>query len=225
MAIQKRILSTVLCLCLLCMAMLIVMRASAATTTNLPVTVSTTGKTYMYTKSGTNFTELQYGTASVDATDGTITSTSVDNGGVKFTIDTKSNKRFKLYYKEIPVTVNVPANTEFSVEFSYDFDGQHIRNKKATASVSAMIVYQGAETASNKIKFYPISASAQAYTTIDGTKADKVYGTGVNCIITGNTVRRDDNAYRERETVTQGVFYGTSTGEVDTAGKRNYTGT
>ncbi len=181
MTLRKLIMSAVLCLCLclLYTTVPVSMRADAAN--DLPVTISTTGKTYMYTKSGTNFTELQYGTASSGATAGTITSASVDNGGVKFTIDTKSNKLFKLYYKEIPVTINVPANTEFSVEFSYDFDGQHIRsNKKATANVSAMIVYQGTESASNKIKFYPISeASASAYTTINGTEADKVFGTGV----------------------------------------------
>lgn len=179
MTLWKRFLSIALCLCLCLLCTAVPIPAEAAAVTDLPISITGSPRSYQYAKSGTNLTELQYGTTTANKTAGSITTTKTSGGGTKFTIDTGQNKYFKLVYQEIPVTITVPAKTDYSVEFTYDFDGQHTRsNTRATANVSMAFIYQGENRATDKIKFYPTNGG-QVKTTIDGVEAENVYSTGI----------------------------------------------
>ena len=90
-------------------------------------------------------------------------------------LDTGYNKNFKLCYKEIPVTVTVPANTTYTVALKFALDGTYTReNKNATANASFQVVYLGdASAASKTTVFYPCTPSRNTIkTTIDGSDAN-----------------------------------------------------
>lgn len=139
MRIWKRLLNIALCLCLcLCVELLpVTARAAAA----LPVTISTSGNTYQYAKGGVNLSQLAYGTATVDKSISEVTTAPADNGGAAFTVSTGWNRNFKLIYKEIPVKVTVPANTEYTVTFSYIFSGSYHQHTGQTTAKFAAQAY------------------------------------------------------------------------------------
>ena len=97
MRIWKRLLGTALCLCLCAELLPVTARAAAA----LPVTISTSGNTYQYAKSGVNLSQLAYGTATTETPISTVT-TETGNGGTRFTLDTGWDRNFKLIYRSFP---------------------------------------------------------------------------------------------------------------------------
>ena len=136
MRIWKRLLGLALCLCLCAELLPVTARAAAA----LPVTISTSGNTYQYAESGTNPKQLAYGTKKAETPISTVT-TETGDGGTRFTLDTGWNRNFKLIYREIPVTVKVPANTEYTVTFSYIFSGSyHQHTGQTTAKFAAQAI-------------------------------------------------------------------------------------
>lgn len=164
----KRILCLALCLCVLCG--IAVAGASAAST--LPVTFSTTGEVYQYAVSKKDPDTVTYGTSSSAAGSGTAT---LSGNSIIVSLDTGYNKNFKLCYKEIPVTVTVPANTTYTVALKFALDGTYTReNKNATANASFQVVYLGdASAASKTTVFYPCTPSRNTIkTTIDGSDAN-----------------------------------------------------
>ena len=164
----KRILCAALCLCVLCG--IAVVGASAAST--LPITFSTTGEVYQYAVSKKDPDTVTYGTSSsADAGSG---SASLSGGGISVSLDTGYNKYFKLCYKEIPVTVTVPANTTYTVTFDFALNGTYTReSKRADAKASFQVVYLGdASAASKTTVFYPCTPSRNTIkTTIGGSDA------------------------------------------------------
>ena len=156
MRIWKRLLGLALCLCL-CAELLPVTARAAAT---LPVIeISTSGKTYQYAESGTNRTQLAYGTKKAETPISTVT-TETGNGGTRFTLDTGWDRNFKLIYKEIPVKVTVPANTEYTVTFSYIFNGSyHQHTGQTTAKFAAQAIYLDKNRASTDVTFYTAAGS------------------------------------------------------------------
>ena len=164
----KRILCLALCLCVLCG--IAVAGASAAST--LPVTFSTTGNVYQYAIKGKDPDTVTYGTSSSSAGSGTAT---LSGNSIIVSLDTGYNQNFKLCYKEIPVTVTVPANTTYTVALKFALDGTYTReNKNATAKASFQVVYLGdASAASKTTVFYPCTPSRNTIkTTIDGSDAN-----------------------------------------------------
>ena len=164
----KRILCLALCLCVLCG--IAVAGASAAST--LPVTFSTTGEVYQYAVSKKDPDTVTYGTSSSAAGSGTAT---LSGNSIIVSLDTGYNKNFKLCYKEIPVTVTVPANTTYTVALKFALDGTYTReNKNATAKASFQVAYLGdASAASKATVFYPCTPSRNTIkTTIDGSDAN-----------------------------------------------------
>ena len=157
-----------LCLCVLCG--IAVVGASAAST--LPITFSTTGEVYQYAVSKKDPDTVTYGTSSsADAGSG---SASLSGGGISVSLDTGYNKYFKLCYKEIPVTVTVPANTTYTVTFDFALNGTYTReSKRADAKASFQVVYLGdASAASKTTVFYPCTPSRNTIkTTIGGSDA------------------------------------------------------
>lgn len=157
-----------LCLCVLCG--IAVAGASAAST--LPVTFSTTGEVYQYAVSKKDPDTVTYGTSSSAAGSGTAT---LSGNSIIVSLDTGYSKNFKLCYKEIPVTVTVPANTTYTVALKFALDGTYTReNKNATANASFQVVYLGdASAASKTTVFYPCTPSRNTIkTTIDGSDAN-----------------------------------------------------
>ena len=156
MRIWKRLLGTALCLCL-CAELLPVTARAAAT---LPVIeISTSGTTYQYAESGTNRTQLAYGTKKAETPISTVT-TETGDGGTRFTLDTGWNRNFKLIYREIPVKVTVPANTEYTVTFSYIFNGSyHQHTGQTTAKFAAQAIYLDKNRASTDVTFYTAAGS------------------------------------------------------------------
>ena len=159
-----------LCLCVLCA--LAAVGSSAATA--LPVTFSTTGKVYQYAVKGKDPDTVTYGTSSSSAA-GSGTATALPGGGISVSLDTGDNQKFKLCYKEIPVTVTVPARTTYTVTFDFALKGSYTRqNKNAGAKASFQVVYLGDASAADKTTvFYPCTPSRDTIkTTIDGSDAN-----------------------------------------------------
>ena len=159
-----------LCLCVLCGIAVVGASAAAA----LPVTFSTESEVYQYAVSGTDPNTVTYGTSTSAATAGSG-SAALSGGGISVSLDTGYNKNFKLCYKEIPVTVTVPANTTYTVTFDFALNGSYTRsNKKASAKASFQVVYLGdASAASKTTVFYPYKTSGNTIkTTIGGSDAN-----------------------------------------------------
>lgn len=160
----------VLCLCVLCG--IAVVGASAAS--DLPIKFSTEGKVYQYAVSKKDPDTVTYGASSPAAAAGSG-SAALSGGGISVSLDTGKNKNFKLCYKEIPVTVTVPANTTYTVTFDFALNGTYTRsNKNATAKASFQVVYLGDVSAANKTTvFYPYKTSGNTIkTTIGGSDAN-----------------------------------------------------
>lgn len=141
-----------LCLCVLCG--IAVVGASAAA--DLPIKFSTTVNVYQYAIKGKDPDTVTYGASSSAAAAGSG-SASLSGSGISVSLDTGYNKNFKLCYKEIPVTVTVPANTTYTVTFDFALNGSFTRsNKNATANASFQVVYLGDVSAANTATlFYP----------------------------------------------------------------------
>lgn len=164
----KRILCLALCLCVLCG--IAVAGASAASA--LTITFSTTGNVYQYAIKGKDPDTVTYGTSSSSAGSG---SASLSGGGISVSLDTGDSKNFELCYKEIPVTVKVPARTTYTVTFDFALNGSFTRsNKNATAKASFQVVYLGDASAADKATvFYPYKKSGNTIkTTIGGSDAN-----------------------------------------------------
>ena len=171
MRIWKRLLGTALCLCL-CMELLPVTARAAVT---LPVIeIGTSEKTYQYAESGTNRTQLAYNTATAEKPISTVT-TETGNGGTRFTLDTGWDRNFKLIYKEIPVRVTVPANTEYTVTFRYSFSGNyHYLGGKTTAAFSAQAMYLGESGEASGLVFHT-AADGTVKTTRNGSDVANIH--------------------------------------------------
>lgn len=166
----KRILCAALCLCVLCG--IAVVGASAAST--LPITFSTTGEVYQYAVKGKDPDTVTYGTSSSATAAGSGTA-ALSGRSISVSLDTGYNKNFKLCYKEIPVTVTVPARTTYTVALKFALDGTYTReNKKASAKASFQVVYLGDDSAAKKTTvFYPYKTSGNTIkTTIGGSDAN-----------------------------------------------------
>lgn len=163
----KRILCLALCLCVLCG--IAVAGASAAST--LPITFSTTGNVYQYAVSKKDPDTVTYGTSSSSAGSGTA---ALSGRSISVGLDTGDSKNFKLCYKEIPVTVTVPARTTYTVTFDFALKGSYTRNRKGSAKASFQVVYLGDASAADKTTvFYPYKTSGSTIkTTIDGSDAN-----------------------------------------------------
>ena len=166
----KRILCLALCLCVLCG--IAVADASAASL--LPITFSTTGNVYQYAVKGKDPDTVTYGTKTSAAAAGSGTA-ALSGRSISVGLDTGDSKNFKLCYKEIPVTVTVPANTTYTVALKFELKGTYTRsNRKATAKASFQVVYLGDASAAEKTTvFYPYKTSGNTIkTTIGGSDAN-----------------------------------------------------
>ena len=155
MRIWKRLLGLALCLCL-CAELLPVTARAAAT---LPVTFSTDGTEYKYANKKGNVADLTYGTNTATGTPNSRTSAALtSDGGITVSLETDYNTNYKLCYREVPVTVDVPANTTYSVTFGCNYDLTLKRgNKKATATCQARIDdlgIAGAADSGTTVKFH-----------------------------------------------------------------------
>ena len=158
-----------LCLCVLCAIAAVGSSAAAA----LPVTFSTTSDVYRYAVSGMDPDTVTYGTSSSSAA-GSGTAAALPGGGISVTLDTGESKNFELCYKEIPVTVTVPARTTYTVTFNFVLNGTYTRkSKNATAKASFQVVYLGDASADKTTVFYPYKKSGNTIkTTIGGSDAN-----------------------------------------------------
>lgn len=166
----KRILCAALCLCVLCG--IAVAGASAAAA--LPIKFSTEGKVYQYAIKGTDPDTVTYGTKTSAPVEGSV-SAAPSGSGISVSLDTGDNQKFKLCYKEIPVTVTVPANTTYTVALKFALDGTYTRSsRKASAKASFQVVYLGDVSAAEKTTvFYPYKTSGNTIkTTIGGSDAN-----------------------------------------------------
>lgn len=166
----KRILCAALCLCVLCG--IAVAGASAAAA--LPIKFSTEGKVYQYAISKKDPDTVTYGANSPADAAGSG-SAALSGGGISVSLDTGKNKYFKLCYKEIPVTVTVPANTTYTITFDFALNGTYTRSSaRAEAKASFQVVYLGDVSAANKTTvFYPYIPDRNTIkTTIGGSDAN-----------------------------------------------------
>ena len=158
-----------LCLCVLCG----IAAVGASAAADLPIKFSTEGNVYQYAVSKKDPDTVTYGARSPAAAAGPG-SASLSGSGISVSLDTGYNKNFKLCYKEIPVTVTVPANTTYTVTFDFALNGSFTRsNKNATANASFQVVYLGDVSAANTATlFYPCTPDRNTIkTTIGGSDA------------------------------------------------------
>ena len=158
-----------LCLCVLCG--IAVVGASAASP--LPITFSTEGNVYQYAIKGKDPDTVTYGTRTSATAAGSGTA-ALSGRSISVGLDTGDSKNFKLCYKEIPVTVTVPARTTYTVTFDFALKGSYTRNRKGSAKASFQVVYLGDASAADKTTvFYPYNKSGSTIkTTIDGSDAN-----------------------------------------------------
>lgn len=159
-----------LCLCVLCGIATVGGSAAA----DLPIKLSTEVKVYQYAVSKKDPDTVTYGARSPAAAAGSG-SASLSSGGISVSLDTGDSKNFELCYKEIPVTVKVPARTTYTVTFDFALNGSFTRsNKKASAKASFQVVYLGDASAANTATlFYPYKTSGNTIkTTIGGSDAN-----------------------------------------------------
>lgn len=159
-----------LCLCVLCGIAV----AGASVAAALPIKFSTEGKVYQYAVKGKDPDTVTYGARSPADAAGSG-SASLSGGGISVSLDTGKNKNFKLCYKEIPVTVTVPANTTYTVTFDFALNGTYTRSSaRAEAKASFQVVYLGDVSAANKTTvFYPCIPDRNTIkTTIGGSDAN-----------------------------------------------------
>ena len=159
-----------LCLCVLCGIAV----ASASAVAALPIKFSTEGEVYQYAVSKKDPDTVTYGASSPAAAAGSG-SAALSGGGISVSLDTGKNKNFKLCYKEIPVTVTVPANTTYTVTFDIALNGTYTRSSaRAEAKASFQVVYLGDVSAANTTTvFYPYKTSGNTIkTTIGGSDAN-----------------------------------------------------
>lgn len=159
-----------LCLCVLCGIAAVGGSAAA----DLPIKFSTEVKVYQYAVSKKDPDTVTYGARSPAAAAGSG-SASLSGGGISVSLDTGDSKNFELCYKEIPVTVKVPARTTYTVTFDFALNGSFTRsNKKASAKASFQVVYLGDVSAANTATlFYPYKTSGNTIkTTIGGSDAN-----------------------------------------------------
>ena len=170
MARLKRILC--LALCLLAVCILAAVQAGAA---DLPIKFSTAGAAYRYAVSGKDPTSVTYGTNTSVAVEGFV-SAAPSGSGISVSLNTGDNKKFMLCYKEIPVTVTVPAKTTYTVTFDFALNGTYTRSSTlAAAKASFQLVYLGDTATSGNVVFYPyIKAGGTMKTTINGRDADTI---------------------------------------------------
>ena len=155
MRIWKRLLGLALCLCLCAELLPVTAQAAAA----LPVTFSTNGIEYKYANTKNDVTDLTYGTNTATGTPNSRTSAALtSDGGITVSLETDYNTNYKLCYREVPVTVDVPANTTYSVTFECNYDLTLKRgNRKATATCQARIDdlgIAGAADSGTTVKFH-----------------------------------------------------------------------
>ena len=132
------------------------------------------GNSYQYAVRKPDPDTVTYGTSTSAAAAGSGTAT-LSGGGISVSLDTGYNQNFKLCYKEIPVTVKVPARTTYTVTFNFALNGKYFReSKKAGAKASFQVVYLGDASAADKTTvFYPCTPSSDTIkTTIDGSDAN-----------------------------------------------------
>ena len=166
----KRILCLALCLCVLCGIAV----AGASAASPLPITFSTTGNVYQYAIKGKDPDTVTYGTRTSATAAGSGTA-ALSGRSISVGLDTGDSKNFKLCYKEIPVTVTVPANTTYTVALKFELKGTYTRsNRNASAKASFQVVYLGDASAADKTTvFYPYKTSGNTIkTTIDGSDAN-----------------------------------------------------
>lgn len=166
----KRILCLALCLCVLCGIAV----AGASAASPLPITFSTEGNVYQYAVKGKDPDTVTYGTRTSATAAGSGTA-ALSGRSIIVGLDTGDSKNFKLCYKEIPVTVTVPANTTYTVAFDFELKGTYTRsNRKASAKASFQVVYLGDVSAAEKTTvFYPYKTSGNTIkTTIGGSDAN-----------------------------------------------------
>ena len=158
-----------LCLCVLCA--LAAVGSSAATA--LPVTFSTKGNVYQYAVKGKDPDTVTYGAKTSAPVEGSV-SAAPSGSGISVSLDTGDNQKFKLCYKEIPVTVTVPANTTYTVALKFELNGTYTRkSKNASAKASFQVVYLGDASADKTTVFYPYKKSGNTIkTTIGGSDAN-----------------------------------------------------
>ena len=117
---------------------------------------------------------MTYGAKTSAPVEGSVSATP-SGSGISVSLDTGDNKKFMLCYKEIPVTVTVPANTTYTVTLKFALDGTYTRsNRKASAKASFQVVYLGDVSAAKKTTvFYPYKTSGNTIkTTIGGSDAN-----------------------------------------------------
>lgn len=159
-----------LCLCVLCGIAAVGGSAAA----DLPIKFSTEVKVYQYAVSKKDPDTVTNGARSPAAAAGSGSAT-LSGGGISVSLDTGDSKNFELCYKEIPVTVKVPARTTYTVTFDFALNGSFTRsNKKASAKASFQVVYLGDASAANTATlFYPYKTSGNTIkTTIGGSDAN-----------------------------------------------------
>ena len=154
MRIWKRLLGTALCLITALGAMCAQADAAAA----LPVTFSTDGIEYKYANKK-DVPDLIYGTPTAAKTPKSKTSAALtSDGGITVSLETDYNKNYKLCYREVPVTVDVPANTTYSVTFGCDYTGtlkrQDIGAKATYQSRIDDLGIAGAADSGTTVKFH-----------------------------------------------------------------------
>ncbi len=175
MTLRKRILSAVLCLCLVyTMIPVTVETAEAADTEVKPHIVIDDSKVHKQAQSGSDIRSTTYtpGRADTNAT-GDYTITDITNGQ-RIRFSTEQNKYSEIYIVPFTTSLEVPANTTCTVTQTFKFYGGHqsTNSNLAVAAASFQLLNLNGATASDMT----VTARTKKYTNYGSSKGTVFFG-------------------------------------------------
>lgn len=195
MTLGKRILSAVLCLCLVYTMLPVTLETAEAAAISQPTITYEDFSGGRYTYAGSKaITDVTYVSGKDNDTDTfSYTYTSADN---KLVVSSSQNKLSELFYVPISSKMVVPANSTYKVKHTFTVNGtQTVSSTSATAAVCFELMGFGTELKFSNARFKPATADTKSdadFTGMigtNGTSLVKAYrkGTGSKTRPIGNS--------------------------------------
>ncbi len=170
MTLGKRILSAVLCLCLVYTMLPVTLEtAEAADTEVKPQVVIDESKVHKETLSGNDIASSTYTPGKADTNSTATTTVQNETKGQLLMFQSQSNKLSELYFVPFTTSLEVPANTTCAVTQTFKFAGaKQYADSSATAAASFQLLYFEGTTASGTT-ITPRTKSSSSYGASKGT--------------------------------------------------------
>lgn len=215
----KRILSVVLCLCLLCAAMPTLSQAAPAGV--FPEVVVNESQVHKETLAKKDIASTVYAPGATSADSKAKTTVTNLTNGQRLLFQTSSNKLSELYIVPFSTSLKVPAYTTCTVEQTFTFKGakQYASSNKATAAASFELLDFN-ETAVSGTTVVPRTSNSKNYGANKGTALFRGSRLGTSSSVNGDlNLERNITLESSSTTQTLTLVYENNTGSEKTVSK------